>query len=536
MALDTLLLEPWEVDALWLVLAFMSGMASRWLNLPPLIGFLFTGFMLGIAGLTTGRVSDIVHALSDLGVLLLLFTIGLKIKVRELLRSEVWATASIHMVLTILAFGGILFGLSFLAASVFGQLTVGSSLLIALALSFSSTVFVVKVLEDRGELQSRHGRIAIGMLVIQDIVAVLFLSFATASLPGWGVLLLPPALLIVRYVLGKLLDLSGHGELLTIFGFFATLIGGAVSFTLVGLKPGLGALVMGMLMVNHARADELYDRMMGFKDFFLIAFFLSIGLSGEITAKTLWLALACLALLPLKSLLLLVAFRWGNIRARTAFLTAISMSNYSEFGLIVALVALQEGLIPHEWMVALALVMSMSFLVGAPLNRYAHRIYSRFRVPLRRLNREELVQEFAQKFGPARFMVAGMGTVGLPTYQYLREQYGLDVCAVEFHTERVETLSKQGVQIYQADAADPVFWESANLRGLEVVYIAISDFESVRQVLRAMSVLPERTFRVAAMAHYEDQRDELLGMSVDFVYCYKDELGRSFAREFLEPA
>lgn len=528
-------LEPWHTDALWLALAFLSGIASRRLNLPPLIGFLFTGFLMGVTGLTSGHISEVINTLSDLGIILLLFTIGLKIKVNTLIRPEIWVTASGHMILSVLAFSAALFGLSYFAAHVFGEMSLLSSLMIGYALSFSSTVFVVKVLEERGELNSQHGKIAIGILVIQDIFAVLFLSVSSSSIPGWTVLLLPVILFVVRIILNQLLNKAGHGELLTIFGFFATFIGGALTFATVGLKPDLGALVIGMLLVPHPRSDELYDRMMSFKDFFLVAFFMSIGLSGQITLNAVLIALAMLLLIPLKSVFFLFIFRRMNIRARTAFLTALSMSNYSEFGLIVGVVAMKSGLISSEWLVAIALMMSGSFLLSAPLNRNAHKIFNRFKTTLLRLNREELVVDAKLvDFSDARFVVIGLGSLGLPAFQFLRYTYGNSVLGLDFNADRVKTMSEAGERVQPADATDPLLWDNASTDKLEVVFLAMSDYEANLNAIREIMRLPHRKFKIGAVVHYDDQRMELEKMGVEYVYCYKDRLGKEFAQSYFE--
>jgi glutathione-regulated potassium-efflux system ancillary protein KefC len=530
-------MEPWQIDAIWLSLAFLAGIASKRINLPPLIGFLFTGFVLNATGLTSGNLSALVHALSDLGVMLLLFTIGLKIKVKTLIRPEIWVTATVHMVLNVVAFSGVLFLLAYLAASMVGGISLTTSLMIGFALSFSSTVFVVKVLEERGEINSQHGKIAIGILVIQDIFAVLYISFSSELTPGLGVLLLPLVLVIVRKLLFRLLDNTGHGELLTVFGFFAAFIAGAMSFALAGLKADLGALVIGMLMTAHPRASELYDRMMSFKDFFLIAFFVSIGLSGQITLNAIWIALIFIALLPIKSALYLIIFRQENVRARTAFLTALSMSNYSEFGLIVGVAAERAGLITPEWLVAIALMMSGSFLISAPLNRKAHAIYSRFKDQLKKLNRESLViNPVPVAFGNARFLVVGLGTIGLPAYQYLTKKYGHCVLGLEFNSDRVLAFQQEGYNVALADATDALLWESTDSSRIEVVLLAMSDFEANLNCIREMVRMKNRRFKIGVIVHYEDQRDMLERMGIEYVYCYKDRLGREFAKGFFEPA
>ena len=212
------------IDAIWLSTAFLMGFIVKKFHLPSLIGFLITGFILNSLDLAQGSISQLLDTLSSLGVMLLLFTIGLKIKVNNILKPEIWVSASINMFMSVLIIGGFIFMLSISGLNILAGLSIQSSVLIGFALSFSSTVFVVKILEERGELTSFHGKIAIGILVIQDVFAVLFMTFASDLRPGWGILIIPIYLYVIRYVLSYILKHSGHGELLTIFGFFVTFI------------------------------------------------------------------------------------------------------------------------------------------------------------------------------------------------------------------------------------------------------------------------------------------------------------------------
>jgi len=179
------------VDAAWLGIAFIMGFIARRLNLPALIGFLIAGLILNLLTLHKGHINDMIGTLADFGVMLLLFTIGLKIKIKNIISRHILVTATVNTILTILVIGSLLFLLSFTGLQMFSDLDLKACLMIGFALSFSSTVFVVKVLEERGEISSFHGKIAIGILVIQDIFAVLFMTFVSDLRPSWFVLLVP---------------------------------------------------------------------------------------------------------------------------------------------------------------------------------------------------------------------------------------------------------------------------------------------------------------------------------------------------------
>ena len=238
---------------LFIGMAFSFGMIINLTGLPPMVGFLLAGFTLNFMGFES---SDALVTLANLGVTLLLFSIGLKLNIRTLLKSEVWAGASIHIVASILFYTVILFIIKQLGVSLFSELDIYGLVLIGFALSFSSTVFAVKILEEKSEANSLYGRIAIGILIMQDIFAVLFLTISVGKVPSiWAIGLL--SLPLIRPLLYKILDKAGHGELLVLYGFVLALIVGAGLFESLGMKADLGALIAGMLLAGHPSAKEM---------------------------------------------------------------------------------------------------------------------------------------------------------------------------------------------------------------------------------------------------------------------------------------
>ncbi len=158
-------------------------------------------------------------------------------------------------------------------------------------------------MEESGLAKSLNGRIAIGVLIIQDILAVLFITFSTGKTPSLWALLIIALLPAARWVFRYILDHTGHGELQVLFGMSLALAAGAGAFEMVGLKADLGALIMGMLLATHPRASELADSLLSLKDFMLLGFFLSIGLGGFPNMTALATAVFFVLLIPLKSML-----------------------------------------------------------------------------------------------------------------------------------------------------------------------------------------------------------------------------------------
>lgn len=527
----------WQVDAIWVSIALLSGLLAKRLKQPPLIGFLFAGFFIKYTGQTDSYLNTIIDMLSDLGIMLLLFTIGLKVKIKELVKPVVWATTTIHMLVTTLVVGACIFMLSSVGLSQFAGLSLEASIIIAFALSFSSTVLVVKVLEDRGELSSFHGKIAIGILVIQDIFAVIFLALSNKKMPSIWALALPLYLWLIKKILYKLLYDSEHGELLSIFGFFATFVAGALSFSIVGLKPDLGALIMGMLLVNHPKSKELYKKMLEYKDFFLVAFFMSIGLSGDITINAIIIAIFLLVFPPLKGLFYVFIITRFNIRGRTSFLSAVSLTNYSEFGLIVGMTALKFGLIQQEWLVAIALAVAVSFILSSPINQYVHQIYDYINPLITRLNIKapyKKIDENPISLDNAKYLVIGLGTVGLPALDFLSNVSNNKVIGMDYSHDTIKDLKRKNRNVVWGDSTDITFWENTDFSNIDMVLLAMSDFQSNLNTFNEIKKLKHKTYKVGVIVNYPDQELLMKELGIDFVYNYKKLVGADFAEKMYE--
>ena len=516
----------------WTNLAEARGVVDALLDglgLPPLVGYLIAGFALQALGIKGG---ENLETIADIGVMLLLFTIGLKLKLKTLARPEIWAGASIHMLITVLVFGVAFFGVGLAGFSAFAGLNLKLSLLVAFALSFSSTVFAVKALEDRGEMASLHGRVSIGILIMQDIAAVVFLAASTGKLPTAWALLLLAALVPLRPLLGRMLERCGHGELMILFGLTLAL-GGAKLFELVGIKGDLGALILGLLLSTHSWSSELARHLLGFKDLFLVGFFLTIGLSGPLTPEAVGIAVLLVALVPLKVAFFFWLLARFRLRARTAFLTSLSLANYSEFGLIVAAIAMMNGWMSSEWLIIIAVALSISFIVAAPLNTRAHQLYTRARESLHGYEvREVIPAEQPIDPGHVSVVIFGMGRVGGGAYDSLRERVGDAVVGVDIDKERVERLRETGKNVVRGSVTDPDFWDRFHI-----------DYNKVELVMLAMPNHLENLFaagqlrklgykgRLAAVAKYPDEVVALQEAGVDSAFNLYAEAGAGFAED-----
>jgi predicted Kef-type K+ transport protein len=505
----------------WIGGALLLGLLAGRIGLPPLVGFLAAGFALGGLGVEP---SLLLSELAEAGVLLLLFAVGLKLRLKTLFRLEVWGAAVAHLAIT--------FGVVLTVLQVTG-LGSGGAIAIALAAGFSSTVFAAKVLEGQRELRAVHGRIAVGILIVQDLVAVGVLAGLSIEALSARALLLLVVLPIAPTVIGRVLDLVGHGELLVLFGVVLAVAVGGHGFEWLGLSPELGALVLGILLAEHPRAQELSTSIWGLKEFFLVGFFLNIGLTGAPTIATAVLAGWILLLLPVKVVLffgLLLAF---GLRARTSFLTAMSLATFSEFGLIVVQAASAEGLLGAEWLTAAALAVAVSFALAAPLNAFAHPAFRRLAGWLERLERDTRhPDDETVTLGSAEILVVGMGRVGTGAYDYLHER-GEHVVGADSDPGKLERHLRAGRRVVYADAEDPTFWQSLHIERLTAIMLAFPDPHAKRIAARE---LRRRGYGglLSATYIYDEERGPILDAGCDVTYNYFTEAGVGFARDSWE--
>lgn len=514
------------MELIYFAAAFVCGFVVYQLKLPPLIGFLIAGFALNLSGFKT---TELLNSIANLGVTLLLFSIGLKLRVANLIKPQVWAPASIHIILSSLLFAGFMLLLGYLALPLFEELSWQSALLVGFAFSFSSTVFAVKVLEERGEMASLHGKIAIGILVMQDIFAVIFLAISTGKSPnGWAIALF--ALLpLMRPVMFWILNRSKHGELLPLFGFFFALVVGYHAFEFAGLKGDLGALIIGMIFAPHKKAGELAKSLLNLKEILLVGFFLTIGLGAELTVNSLLIALLIILVLPIKVALYYVLTNAFKLRARTSLLSAFTLSNYSEFGLIVCMVAATSGLITAEWLAVMAIAVSITFIIASPLNKRSNEIYVKIEAWLLRFESQtRLAEELPVNLNDTKIVIFGMGRIGTGAYETINMTHPGVVAGVDIKPEVVDKHIKRGRKALLADATDPDFWQRVNHSSVEMIMLAMPKH---MQNIFALEQLKASGYQgqVTAIANYPDQQKELEDMGVNSTYNFYLEAGSGFA-------
>ncbi|MDR8391531.1 cation:proton antiporter [Aliifodinibius sp. S!AR15-10] len=452
------------MDILWIGMAFIFGMLVSRIKLPPLVGYLAAGGILSVYGYEAGAA---LHEVAHLGVLLLLFTVGLHLRLKNIVRIEVLGTGGIHLLFSVAIFVPIAwaFGYDLLA-----------SLIIAVVLGFSSTVLTAKNLERRGELGAFHGRVAIGILILQDIVAIVLLGLTSGTTPSpWSLALL--GLPLIRPGIIKIVELSNEEELKLLFALMLAMGGGAI-FEGLGLSSELGALVAGMLLSGHAVADELSKKLWGLKEAFLVGFFLEVGLAGLPSLQDFYLALIAIAILPIKAVLFYALMLTFKLRARTSFIATVSLTSYSEFTLIAGSVAASAGFIPEGVVIAFALLTAVSFALNAPLSIWEERLWERMEMFLSRFERDvRHPDQQTISLGSAEYLVVGMGNAGQAAYDRLKKEEK-HVVGMDIDPARIEQNLSEGRRVIYGDMQDIELWNNLDLSNVKSVIMAIGTPEA----------------------------------------------------------
>ena len=274
-----------------------------------------------------------------------------------------------------------------------------------------------------------------------------------------------------------------------------------------------------------------------FKDLFLVGFFLKIGLGGAPTLQALGIGAVLTIATVFKVALFFYLFTRFKLRARTALLAAFSLATYSEFGLLVGSIGVQNGWIGPEWLTVIAISLSFTFILASPLNSASHSIFDRRAEKLRRWQTEKRHSE-DQPIDPgeARIAVFGMGRVGTAAYDDMRERHGDIVIGVEQDPDVVKMHQEAGRHVIPGDPTDIDFWARARMNKEDRVQLVLLAMPNHSANMQAVKELASFGFEgvVAATAQFDDQVEELKAAGVQAAYNFYAQAGYGFAEHVCE--
>lgn len=520
----------YEIAAL-LAVAALVGAIGVLLRQPLIVAFIAAGILVGPSGFEWVAASDQVDLLAKMGIALLLFVVGLKLDL-QIIRS-------LGPVALATGLGQVLFTsiVGYFIAIALGMSPV-TALYVAVALTFSSTIIIVKLLSDKKEIDALHGRIAVGFLIVQDIFVVLVmigltaLGVGTGAAPGQfglemlsvllkGVIMLVLIALLMRYVLPRLTQhLARSVELLVLFAIAWAVLLASVGDAL-GFSKEVGAFLAGVSLASTPYRESIGARLVGLRDFLLLFFFIDLGAGLEIA--TLGSQLGAALVLSLFVLLgnpLIVMIIMGAMgyRKRTGFLAGLTVAQISEFSLIMVALGLSLGHLDAETVGLVTLVGLITISGSTYMILYSHVLYERLAPWLGVFERRNPHREAAFDGAPEGdedAIVLGLGRYGHGVIQALRQR-GCNALGVDFDPETVRLLQRDGHAIRYGDAEDPEFLGSLPLGRVKLVISTAHERQVNLALLQGLRHHGYRG-RVAVTAHNRHDAELLRQAGADMV-------------------
>src|SRR3989344_2730739 len=460
-----------------LVLAAVFGFVAHLLRQPPIIGFIFAGLAVGFLSNPDLGGVEFIEGLAPIGVALLLFIVGLELNFKDLKKVGLPAlvTGLGQIVFT--------FGIGYFIIKSLGFATI-PALYISIALTFSSTIIVVKLLSEKKELTSLYGRIVVGFLLLQDFVAILVL-IVLAGLQGDGVSPLGFALTIIKgsilvaatfigsRFLPKLLDKVGRSQEMLYLFSIAWVMGIAVLNEMAGLSIEVGGFLAGVALANSSEHFQIGARMRPIRDFFLILFFVGLGakmlVAGAVTAIIPAILLSLFVLIgnPLIVMLLMGALGY---RARTSFLASLTVAQISEFSLIVAALGLRLGHVGPEHVALITFVGIFTIFISSYFIIYGEEMYKKLKPVLKLFEfRRKLIEETSlDKDFENHVVLVGIHRTGGTILQTLISG-GEDFVALDFDPFVVKALQQKDVPVIYGDVSDEDIQELVGLKKARLI-------------------------------------------------------------------
>jgi CPA2 family monovalent cation:H+ antiporter-2 len=542
-------------------LALVLGFLAVRFKLPALVGYLLAGVLIG--PFTPGFVANVSIAgeLAEIGVMLLMFGVGLHFSLQDLL--EVRKIALPGAVLQIAVATALGAGV----ATAWGW-GLGAALVFGLALSVASTVVLLRALEARGILDSMNGRIAVGWLVVEDLAMVLVLVLLP-PLAGWlggkppeggdgnlwqalGLTLLEVSafialmLVVGRRIFPKLLwqvARTGSRELFTLCVVAAAVGIAFGAAKLFGVSFALGAFFAGMVMRESEFSHRAAEESLPLREAFAVLFFVSVGMLFDpmVLVRQPLQVLAVVGIIvvgkSIAAAALVLAFRYP---LNTAITVSASLAQIGEFSFILAGLGVSLGLLPAEGqslilagaLISIA-VNPLVFAMVTPLQRWLHsrstlaRMLERSADPL-----AELPMATDEKYLSGQVVLVGYGRVGRRIGEALAEK-GIPYVVAEQNRELVERLRKRGIAAVSGDAADPSVLIQAHVARASMLVVATPDTIDVRQMTRIARTL-NPGIEIVVRTHSEEEAGLLEKETAGKVFLVEDQLARGMARHVLE--
>ncbi len=527
--ISTLAENPFYEFAIILSLAAILGSIGQLLKQPLIVVFIALGILVGPAFLDVVKSKDNIHLLAEIGISVLLFIVGLKLDLR-IIKSvgKIALLTGMGQVLFTSLFGyiiGILLGFSPL-----------HSFYIAVALTFSSTIIIVKLLSDKKEIDSLHGQIAIGFLIVQDLVVILVMIILSAmrSSEGTtltydiiktviaGIILVSATLISTRWFLPSLSAfLAKSQELLILFAIAWAVLLASVG-EIIGFSGEVGAFLAGVSLASSEFRDSISSRLTSIRDFLLLFFFINLGAElnlSVIGSQASAAFIFSIFVLIGNPIIVLIIMGMMGYRKRTSFLAGLTVAQISEFSLIFAGLGLAVGHITEETVGLITLVGLITIGLSTYLILYSHPIYEAISPFLHIFEKKNSFKEdhhptlAAEKYD---LIILGYGRFGKSLGEMLQQHPEIKYLAIDFDPEIVKIWQKKNKNIIYGDLGDPDLLDHIPYLDTKIIISTISDFELSRQWVDSLRKSDYKG-RIYVSASSEKEYHELNQCGADLV-------------------
>ncbi len=488
-----------EISAI-LILAALFGAVGRLLKQPLIVAFIALGIIVGPSVLNIIHSQEKIHFLAEMGIAILLFVVGLKLDL-NLIKSTGGVALSTGL-------GQVLF------TSLFGYLiSIGlgyppiPSLYIAIALTFSSTIIIVKLLSDKKEIDALHGQIAIGFLIVQDIVVVLIMIVLSAVGRGtgaennltWtiigviskGALMVTITGLMMRFILPRLTEyLAKSSELLVLFSI-AWAVALASASEMMGFSREVGAFLAGVSLASTPYREVISGRLVSLRDFLLLFFFIHLGstldlslLRGQVAPSFVFSVFVLVG----NPLIVMMIMGLMGYRKRTGFLAGLTVAQISEFSLIFAALGLTLGHIDEETVGLITLVGLITIGLSTYMILYSYPLFEKLAPMLSIFEKKNPFREARMLQNEEKkidAIVFGLGRYGGSIANSLKKE-GLTVMGIDFDPGSVEKWNKAGGYAQYGDLEDPELPEQLPLKHAKYLISSLPEVQANLALLKCM--------------------------------------------------
>lgn len=528
--------------AIVLVLSTILGIVFRALKQPLILAYIFSGIIISVLGLFGEIDSSVFELLSSLGIAFLLFLIGVELKLSDL---KYMGRSALYLGLGQIAFTAIV-GFILVSALGFSQI---ASVYMAIAISFSSTVIIIKLLSEKHDLASLYGKIAIGYLLVQDFVAIVALmvlsGFGDTGAPTVTVLvaILIKGLILVgiAYVASKLVLkflfslTSSSTELLFVSAIaWAFLLSAIAAF--FGFSIAIGAFLAGVAIASSPYRIQISARIRPVRDFFIIIFFILLGASMSVGASQILVSqiifLSAFVLLG-KPLIMLAIMLTLGFRNRTAFLSSVTGAQISEFSLILLTSGFALGHVPQEAVSVFAGVGIVTITLSSYLILYGDKLWRLVAAPMSRAFPEKPVEPAVVNRDQLtdHFILVGAEQMGWDILEYLagRLHSKKQIVVVDFNPETIKTLAASGYNAVFGDIGDPELADDLMLERAKVIISTVPDAVDTSYLIRTAK---DHNFRgpIIVTSYWMHDAVKLYEMGADYVVVPEEVGGQHVAK------